>query len=275
MFWIFNDSGQREIKMASGPLSHSQDQNDISFRSGVPRKNPPADSNQYDAEGFFDEEEMALLKELAGDIIGVFDPGIFLIGDTICSYGSSAVQYEPLPQFPPEQFGRMAMLNHLAESIRFSDGRLVNFGGAEPSEPEESAKPSYYLTEFRLENGLPIWRYEIDGVVLEKHGVPARAIVALPSPVKTTEAELKLVGEAAHAHGWRRVILVTSPQHSRRVKLVWRREAPSSIEGLVRVVPGDDFLDGDWWRKRRQAETVLHEYLGLTAIYLGISHLLI
>jgi hypothetical protein len=58
------------------------------------------------------------------------------------------------------------------------------------------------------------------------------------------------------------------------VKLLWRREAPSDIAGLVRVVPGDDFLEGDWWRKRRQAEAVLHEYLGLTATYLGISHLL-
>jgi len=120
-------------------------------------------------------------------------------------------------------------------------------------------------------------RFDYQGearIVLEKHGVPARAIVALPSPVKTTEAELKVVGEAARARGWRRVILVTSPHHSRRVKLVWRREAPSDIEGLVRLVPGDEFLDGDWWRKRRQAEAVLHEYLGLTAIYLGVSHLL-
>ena len=117
-------------------------------------------------------------------------------------------------------------------------------------------------------------RFDYQGearIVLEKRGVPSQAIVALPAPVKTTEAELKVVGEAARARGWRRVILVTSPLHSRRVKLVWSREAPSGIEGLVRVVQGDDFLDGDWWRKRRQAEAVLHEYLGLAAIYLGIS----
>jgi hypothetical protein len=101
--------------------------------------------------------------------------------------------------------------------------------------------------------------------------VPAQAIVALPVPVKTTEAELAVVGETARARGWRRVILVTSPQHSRRVRLVWSREAPAGIEGLVRTVREDDFLDGDWWRKRRQAEAVLHEYLGLAAIYLGIS----
>ena len=117
-------------------------------------------------------------------------------------------------------------------------------------------------------------RFDYQGearIVLEKRGVPSPAIVALPAPVKTTEAELKVVGEAARARGWRRVILVTSPLHSRRVKLVWSREAPSGIEGLVRVVQADDFLDGDWWRKRRQAEAVLHEYLGLAAIYLGIS----
>ena len=66
-------------------------------------------------------------------------------------------------------FGRMVMLNHLAESIRFPDGQLLQIGGAEPSVPGDQANGSHYLTEFRLENGLPIWRYEIDGVILEKH----------------------------------------------------------------------------------------------------------
>ena len=120
-------------------------------------------------------------------------------------------------------------------------------------------------------------RFDYQGesrVVLEQRGVPAQAIVALSQPVKTTEAELKVVGEAARSRGWRRVILVTSPQHSRRVKLVWSRQAPADIESIVRVAQDDDFLDGDWWRKRREAEAVLHEYLGLAAIYLGISPLL-
>ena len=111
-------------------------------------------------------------------------------------------------------------------------------------------------------------------VVLEYRGVPAEAIVALSQSVKTTEAELKVVGELARSRGWRRVILVTSAQHSRRVKLVWSRQAPAGIQSIVRVAQDDDFLDGDWWRQRRAAEAVLHEYLGLAAIYLGISPLL-
>ena len=117
-------------------------------------------------------------------------------------------------------------------------------------------------------------RFDYQGesrLVVEKHGVPADAIVALTIPVKTTEAELKLVAEAARARGWRRVILVTSPQHSRRVKLVWTREAAGGVEGLVALAEDDDFPGEGWWRKRRQAEAVLHEYLGLAAIYLGVS----
>jgi uncharacterized SAM-binding protein YcdF (DUF218 family) len=107
-------------------------------------------------------------------------------------------------------------------------------------------------------------------LVLERHGVPPAAIVLLATQVKTTEAELSVVAETARARGWRRVILVTSPQHSRRVQLVWTRAASGSVEGLITLVKEDDFPDG-WWRKRRQAEAVLHEYLGLAAIYFGVS----
>ncbi len=108
-------------------------------------------------------------------------------------------------------------------------------------------------------------------LVLEKHGVPAGAIVALTVPIKNTEAELKIVAEAARVRGWRRVILVTSPRHSRRVKLVWTREAAAGIEGLVALAEESDFPGAGWWWKRRDAEAVLHEYLGLAAIYLGVS----
>lgn len=107
-------------------------------------------------------------------------------------------------------------------------------------------------------------------LVLERHGVPPAALVLLPEPVQITETELQRVGLVAQGQGWRRVILVTSPHHSRRVRLVWGRQAPAGIEGLVALAPEDGFEVG-WWRKRREAEAVLHEYLGLAALYLGIS----
>jgi peptide chain release factor 3 len=61
---------------------------------------------------FLAQERTLVEDGFAGDIIGVFDPGIFLIADTI-SAGGSPVQYEPLPQFPPEHFARVVMVDPL------------------------------------------------------------------------------------------------------------------------------------------------------------------
>jgi len=55
------------------------------------------------------------------------------------------------------------------------------------------------------------------------------------------------------------------------VKLVWTREAAGGIEGLVTLAEEGDFPGEGWWWKRRDAEAVLHEYIGLAAIYLGVS----
>ena len=46
----------------------------------------------------------------AGDIIGVFDPGIYSIGDTICMPGKK-FQYEGIPTFAPEHFARVRQLD--------------------------------------------------------------------------------------------------------------------------------------------------------------------
>lgn len=46
----------------------------------------------------------------AGDIIGVFDPGIFSIGDTICMPGDKFA-YEGIPTFAPEHFARVRQMD--------------------------------------------------------------------------------------------------------------------------------------------------------------------
>jgi uncharacterized SAM-binding protein YcdF (DUF218 family) len=108
---------------------------------------------------------------------------------------------------------------------------------------------------------------------LEKYGVPRDAIVALDQPVEITETELRAVAAAARDRGWRRLILVTSALHARRVQVIWRRES-GGIEGRLAAVP-DECAGGDaWWRRRRCSESVLHEYLGLFALYLHISSLM-
>ena len=48
----------------------------------------------------------------AGDIIGVFDPGVFSIGDTVCEQGMN-VQFAGIPTFAPEHFAIIEQIDSL------------------------------------------------------------------------------------------------------------------------------------------------------------------
>lgn len=56
------------------------------------------------------DERKILNEAYAGDIIGVFDPGIFSIGDTICM-PKEQFAYEGIPTFAPEHFARVRQVD--------------------------------------------------------------------------------------------------------------------------------------------------------------------
>lgn len=58
------------------------------------------------------EERQIINEAYAGDIIGVFDPGIFSIGDTVCS-PKKHVKFEGIPTFAPEHFAVIEQTNSL------------------------------------------------------------------------------------------------------------------------------------------------------------------
>jgi predicted glycogen debranching enzyme len=66
----------------------------------------------------------------------------------------------------PNPLGRMMMLNALSERLRLPDHTAAYTGPIELAGVDQSEMAS--VAEFRLEAGLPIWRYEIGGFVLEK-----------------------------------------------------------------------------------------------------------
>ncbi len=53
------------------------------------------------------QEREIIDEAYAGDIIGVFDPGIFSIGDTICAPGKK-FKFAGIPTFAPEHFSRVS-----------------------------------------------------------------------------------------------------------------------------------------------------------------------
>jgi predicted glycogen debranching enzyme len=68
----------------------------------------------------------------------------------------------------PAPYGRVVMLNHLSETLQFPDGRSLLIGGEEPDAPDDSDIPEFCVQEFRLEEGLPVWKYDSGGVIIEK-----------------------------------------------------------------------------------------------------------
>ena len=66
----------------------------------------------------------------------------------------------------PNPLGRMMMLNGLSERLRLPDRRVVYTGAEELAgiSPEHTLA----VSQFRLEGGLPVWRYEWEGFILEK-----------------------------------------------------------------------------------------------------------
>ncbi len=74
--------------------------------------------------------------------------------------------------------GRTMMLNDILELVVTSDGTVLPLNGLE-TEGGEYPDNLQYLTNFRLDAGLPIWTYEIDGATIEKR-------VVLPHRQNTT-----------------------------------------------------------------------------------------
>jgi len=84
----------------------------------------------------------------------------------------------------PNPLGRMIMLNALSERIRLPNGQVFFNGPRELTGVQTEQTAS--ATEFRLEAGLPVWRYELNGFVLEKR-------VLLPHRQNTVHITYKLV----------------------------------------------------------------------------------
>lgn len=95
-------------------------------------------------------------------------------------------------------------------------------------------------------------------------GVPAERILDAPGLVTTTYGEAQAVRRLAAGHGWRSLIVVTDPLHSRRARLVFREVfRDAGIRVIVRPVDAADFTAANWWRSEEGLRYAWTEYLKL------------
>jgi uncharacterized SAM-binding protein YcdF (DUF218 family) len=91
-------------------------------------------------------------------------------------------------------------------------------------------------------------------------GVPPRAITTLRRRTYSTASEAETIARWACAHGMRHIIVVTSPTHTRRTRLVLGRALGPAVRLVVRPTRADTFSGRRWLHVRRDAKSVLAEW---------------
>ncbi len=91
------------MRICSGKFERGKEyyhvQENKSFRLSQPQQMMASDREVID-------------EAYAGDIIGVFDPGVFSIGDTVCERGMK-VRFEGIPTFAPEHFAMVEQVDSM------------------------------------------------------------------------------------------------------------------------------------------------------------------
>ncbi|MGE4298800.1 MAG: YdcF family protein [Desulfovibrionaceae bacterium] len=110
---------------------------------------------------------------------------------------------------------------------------------------------------------------EVNQRLLAQGGVPDDAVVSYGKGVLSTAEEAEALRDAmadALGAGPRRIIVVTSPYHVYRARLIFRRVLP---DWTVMVVgTPDEPFPTDWWRRRSAALAVVSE-TAKTAFFLA------
>jgi len=115
----------------------------------------------FSAEETHDAELMLGREWLVTNGLGGFASGT-LAGVPTRRYHGLLVAALPTP------LGRTVMFNHLSEWLRLPTGERQQIGGQERAGGQLEWPGAKHLREFRLEAGLPVWRYELGGHVVEK-----------------------------------------------------------------------------------------------------------
>jgi uncharacterized SAM-binding protein YcdF (DUF218 family) len=111
---------------------------------------------------------------------------------------------------------------------------------------------------------------DFNRAILIHEGVPEADISIFPTPIVNTEQEVEEIIGQMRREQITSVMIVTSPQHTRRVRALWRKLAGNDLRLIVRGAPQDPFDSDHWWRNTHDTFSVVRESLGLLNAWLGL-----
>jgi uncharacterized SAM-binding protein YcdF (DUF218 family) len=111
---------------------------------------------------------------------------------------------------------------------------------------------------------------EYNREILIRQGVPDSAIEILPDIIANTQEEVSEISREMRRTGKHTAIIVTSPEHTRRVKGLWAKLVGDDLRLIVRSAPDDPFEPNRWWANTRDALAVVREFLGLLNLWTGL-----
>ena len=107
---------------------------------------------------------------------------------------------------------------------------------------------------------------------LKALGVPANAIVPVTHRATNTREEAIADSQAIAAHGWKKVLLVTSNYHTRRADYIFERALPAGTELRVVSAPDSEYDPNTWWQTRNGLKRFLYESAGYVVAMWEMRH---
>lgn len=112
-----------------------------------------------------------------------------------------------------------------------------------------------------MAGGPAAWKYSWASLMKEHAeyiGIPGKYIL-LEDKSRTTEEDAKYTREILWKYGYKSIILVTSPYHSKRAFTIFQKVMGNDIEVISAPVENSWFKFKEWWKRRRDRSMVLSE----------------
>ncbi len=115
-------------------------------------------------------------------------------------------------------------------------------------------------------------RFSLMREVLDKLGIPDAAVVVPDRVHDNTAQEADTLRDLALSRGWRRVILVSSKYHLRRVRMASRRALRgTNVEVVLHASRYDPATPSRWWRHRSDLRQLLWEVPKVIGYAVGVG----